>query len=98
MVDADVALDLRHRPVNLQAIEIEVTVVDVKCVRAILLEVPDFLHAEDQTVEPRETTIVFSANGHMSDCWHNFLLLDWAIEFSGYSTTLRPLMPAPLEA
>jgi hypothetical protein len=74
MVDANIALLLRHGAMNLQAIEVEVTVAHVKRVRAVLFVIPNLLHAEDQSVKARKAPIVFSAHGHVSDCWHNTLL------------------------
>src|SRR5947208_15010485 len=75
MIDTDISLHLRHGAVNLQAIEIEITIADVKGMGTVLLVVPHLFHAEDQSVKPRETTIVIGANRHVSDGWHIDLLI-----------------------
>src|SRR5207247_7234590 len=58
VIDTDISLHLRHGAVNLQAIEIEITIADVKGMGSVLLVVPYLFHAEDQSLEPREPTIV----------------------------------------
>ena len=70
MVDAHIALLLRHRTMNLQAIEVEITVADIKRMRAVLLVVPDLVHAEDQAVKARKAPIILGAHSHVSDCGH----------------------------
>src|SRR5438445_12413914 len=75
MIDTDISLHLRHGAVNLQAIEIEITIADVKGMGTVLLVVPHLFHTEDQSVKPCETTIVFGANRHVSDGWHIDLLI-----------------------
>ena len=70
MVNANVALLLGHGAMNLQAIQVEIAVTDIKRMRAVLLVVPDLVHAEDQAVKAREAPIVLGAHSHVSDCWH----------------------------
>jgi hypothetical protein len=55
---------------NLKAIEVEITVADIKCIRAVLLVIPDLVHAENQAVKARKAPIVLGAHSHVSDCWH----------------------------
>src|SRR5256712_12016613 len=75
MIDTDISLHLRHGAVNLQAIEIEITIAYVNGMGTVLLVVPHLFHAEDQSVKPRETTIVFGAHRHVSDGRHIGLLI-----------------------
>ena len=70
MINANVALLLRHGAMNLQAIEVEITVADIKRIGAVLLVVPDLVHAEYQAVKARKAPIILGAHSHVSDCWH----------------------------
>src|SRR5438132_14177285 len=74
MIDTDISLHLRHGAVNLQAIEIEITIADVKGMGTVLLVVPHLFHTEDQSVKRCETTIVFGPIGNVSDACHINLL------------------------
>jgi hypothetical protein len=58
---------------DLQAVEIEITIGHVEGIRAVLLFIPDFLHPQDQLIESRKPTVVIGAIGHMSYLGHFYL-------------------------
>jgi hypothetical protein len=56
--------------VDLQTVEVEIAVGDVKSVGTILLLIPDLFHAENEPVKSRQPAIVVGAIRHMSDHLH----------------------------